>query len=49
MATGQRLFVKVTRESLPVATLNTLLLGPGTTITHEAVKIAAAANCNVCW
>src|SRR5690606_20287792 len=34
---------------LPVATLNTLLLGPGTTITHEAVKIAAAANCNVCW
>jgi len=85
MAAGQRLFVKVTRESLPqvkdkypflylergrleiddssikwidsdanvvplpVATLNTLLLGPGTTITHEAVKIAAAANCNVCW
>lgn len=85
MAAGQRLFVKVTRESLPqvkdkypflylergrleiddssikwidsdanvvplpVATLNTLLLGPGTTITHEAVKIAAASNCNVCW
>lgn len=34
---------------LPVATLNCLLLGPGTTITHEAVKIAAAANCSVCW
>lgn len=34
---------------LPVATLNTLLLGPGTSITHEAVKIAAAANCSVCW
>jgi CRISPR-associated protein Cas1 len=85
MAAGQRLFVKVTRESLPqvkdkypflylergrleiddssikwidsdanvvplpVATLNTLLLGPGTTITHESIKIAAAANCNVCW
>ncbi len=85
MADGQRLFVKVTRESLPqvkdkypflylergrleiddssiqwidsennvaplpVATLNTLLLGPGTSITHEAVKIAAASNCSVCW
>lgn len=82
---GRRLFVKVTRESLPqvkdkypflylergrleidgssikwidsdnhvvplpVATINTLLLGPGTTVTHEAVKIATAANCAVCW
>lgn len=34
---------------LPVATLNTLLLGPGTTVTHEAIKTAAAANCAVCW
>ncbi|MEC8010453.1 MAG: type I-E CRISPR-associated endonuclease Cas1e [Pseudomonadota bacterium] len=85
MTNDQRLFVKVTRESLPqvkdkypfiylergrleiddssikwidasnnvvplsVATLNCLLLGPGTSITHEAVKIATAANCNVCW
>lgn len=85
MANGQRLFVKITRESLPqvkdkypfiylergrleiddsslkwldsegnvvrlpVATLNTLLLGPGTSITHEAVKTAAAANCSLCW
>ncbi|MRJ43147.1 MULTISPECIES: type I-E CRISPR-associated endonuclease Cas1e [Idiomarina] len=85
MATGQRLFVKVTRDSLPqvkdkypflylergrleiddssikwidaennvvplpVATLNTLLLGPGTSITHDAVKTATAANCSVCW
>src|SRR5690554_8007850 len=85
MAAGQRLFVKVTRDSLPqvkdkypflylergrleidassikwidsennvvplpVATLNALLLGPGTSITHEAVKIATAANCAVCW
>lgn len=85
MASPQRLFVKVTRESLPqikdkypfiylergrleiddssikwidaeknivplpVATLNTLLLGPGTTITHEAVKIATSSNCSVCW
>jgi len=85
MAEVQRLFVKVTRESLPqvkdkypfvylergrleiddssikwidasnnvvplpVATLNALLLGPGTTITHDAVRTAAAANCAVCW
>lgn len=34
---------------LPVATLNCLLLGPGTTVTHEAVKVASAANCHVCW
>lgn len=85
MAAEQRLFVKVTRDSLPqvkdkypfiylergrleiddssikwidsennvvplpVATLNALLLGPGTTITHEAVKTATASNCAVCW
>jgi CRISPR-associated protein Cas1 len=85
VAAGQRLFVKVTRESLPqikdkypflylergrleiddssikwvdsdanvvplpVATLNALLLGPGTTVTHDAIKTAAAANCAVCW
>lgn len=35
--------------ALPVATLNTLLLGPGTSITHEAIKTAAAANCSICW
>lgn len=34
---------------LPIATLNCLLLGPGTTVTHEAIKVMAAANCNVCW
>ncbi len=85
MASGQRLFVKVTRDSLPqvkdkypfiylergrleiddssvkwidsecnvvplpIATLNTLLLGPGTTVTHDAIKTAVAANCSVCW
>ncbi|MAD44149.1 MAG: subtype I-E CRISPR-associated endonuclease Cas1 [Oceanospirillaceae bacterium] len=85
MAQGERLFVKVTRESLPqvqdkypflylergrleiddssvkwidsennvvplpVATLNTLLLGPGTSVTHEAIKTATAANCAVSW
>src|SRR5690606_22776048 len=34
---------------LPVATLNALLLGPGTTVTHDAIKTAVAANCTVCW
>ena len=34
---------------IPVATINCLLLGPGTSITHEAVKVAAAANCSICW
>jgi len=85
MVQGQRLFIKVTRDSLPqikdkypfvylergrleiddssvkwidseglvirlpIATINTLLLGPGTTITHDAVKTIVAANCTVCW
>lgn len=34
---------------LPAATISTLLLGPGTSITHEAVKVLAASNCMVCW
>lgn len=34
---------------LPIATINCLLLGPGTSVTHEAVKVAASANCSICW
>lgn len=34
---------------LPVATLAMILLGPGTSVTHEAVKVMAAANCMVSW
>lgn len=34
---------------LPIATINTLLLGPGTSVTHEAIKVMTAANCTVCW
>lgn len=34
---------------LPIATINCLLLGPGSTITHEAVKITATSNCSICW
>ena len=34
---------------IPVAALNAILLGPGTSLTHEAVKTATAANCAICW
>lgn len=34
---------------LPIAMLNCLLLGPGTSVTHEAIKVITAANCAVCW
>ncbi len=34
---------------LPIATITTLLLGPGTSVTHEAIKVLAASNCFVCW
>lgn len=34
---------------LPIATINCLCLGPGTSVTHEAIKVLASANCSVCW
>jgi CRISP-associated protein Cas1 len=34
---------------LPVATISALLLGPGTTITHAAIKACADSNTPVCW
>jgi CRISPR-associated protein Cas1 len=34
---------------IPCATIKALLLGPGTSITHEAVKVLAASNCCVSW
>lgn len=34
---------------IPAATVMTILLGPGTSITHEAVKILASLNTTVCW
>lgn len=85
MAQGERLFVRVTRDTLPqikdrypfiylergrleiddssvkwldsegqvirlpVATLNCILLGPGTSVTHDAVRTSVAANCALCW
>lgn len=35
--------------AIPAAALGVLLLGPGTTITHAAVKSLAACGCTVCW
>ena len=34
---------------LPIATIACILLGPGTSVTHESIKVLAAANTNVCW
>lgn len=34
---------------LPVATLSAVLLGPGTTVTHAAMKACADCNTPVCW
>lgn len=34
---------------LPCATIASILLGPGTSITHEAVKVLAASNCLISW
>ena len=34
---------------IPVATIGAILLGPGTSVTHEAIKVAAAANCMINW
>ncbi len=35
--------------SIPCASLTTLLLGPGTNVTHAAVAALAASGCTVCW
>lgn len=35
--------------AIPVANLSSLILGPGTSVTHAAIKIASSANCNICW
>lgn len=37
------------RIPIPIETLSLLMLGPGTTVTHEAVKRLAASRCLVAW
>ena len=34
---------------LPVATISAIMLGPGTTVTHAAMKACADSNTPVCW
>jgi CRISPR-associated protein Cas1 len=34
---------------LPVATISAILLGPGTTVTHAAIKACADSNTPLCW
>jgi len=34
---------------IPVATVSALMLGPGTTVTHAAMKVCANCNTSVCW
>lgn len=34
---------------IPAATVSALLLGPGTTVTHAAIKACAESNTPVCW
>jgi CRISPR-associated protein Cas1 len=34
---------------VPVATVSALLLGPGSTVTHAAIKACAESNTPVCW
>lgn len=35
--------------AIPAATINCLMLGPGTTVTQEAVKAVSSANCGLAW
>lgn len=37
------------RIQIPVASLSCLMLGPGTSITHEAVKLSADVRCLLLW
>ncbi|MBE7440779.1 MAG: type I-E CRISPR-associated endonuclease Cas1 [Spirochaetales bacterium] len=37
------------RVPIPVETINLLMLGPGTTVTHEAIKRIADSRCLLAW
>lgn len=37
------------RVAIPIASLSVLFLGPGTTISHEAVKLLAQNGCSLIW
>jgi len=42
-------FDKTGETHLPVAALGVLLLGPGTSVSHEAVKVATENGCSLVW
>ena len=35
--------------AIPASTVSGILLGPGTSVTHDAMRTAGAANCMICW
>lgn len=37
------------KTPVPIASLSVLLMGPGTSITHEAVKLLADNGCSIVW
>jgi CRISPR-associated protein Cas1 len=37
------------KAEIPVCQLGLLMLGPGTAVTHQAMKVLADNNCLVCW
>lgn len=37
------------RISLPAANLSTLMLGPGTRVTHAAIQVLASSGCVIAW
>ncbi|MFO8071968.1 MAG: type I-E CRISPR-associated endonuclease Cas1e [Polyangia bacterium] len=43
------IFDKEGETHVPVAALGTVMLGPGTTVTHEAMKVLAENGCSVLW
>lgn len=48
-AKGIAIFQKEDKYSVPCSNIATLLLGPGTSITHAAIANLAKASCNVHW
>jgi len=43
------LFDKDGETHVPAAALGVLMLGPGTSISHEAIKVLAQSGCSVLW
>ena len=40
---------ELTISEIPIATIGAIFLGPGTTITHEAVKTICDVGCSIIW